>query len=435
MKYHRLRRDEYFVLQQLDGEVSLDELRSRYELAFPPQKVSAAEMNQLLLRLHQCGLTLSNTAGQGDRLHERKRKESQRRWMQQLSGILFVRFPGVDPEPLLRRIYPLARPLLTPIGFAVSVALCLIAATMLAVRWDRFCSELPSMQQWIRLDAILILAIVVGATKVLHELGHALVCKRFGGECHQIGPMLLVFTPALYCDTSDSWMLPSRWQRAAVGLAGMGTEVLISMIAAFVWMGTAPGLIHYVAMNVMVVCSISTLLFNANPLLRYDGYYVLSDLCDVPNLAEESRNLLASTLNRFFFGIDEGPFATRSRSARFWMLTYAGARGLLPLESDLRDSLVHCQRPASLRSTVRRCFALCLCHRRNRLLHATTAGSLLSKSRPTKPDPKGSFIAERRRYRLPAADLCLAAACDRSSPGTPHSRKRDAGLCADARID
>ena len=113
MKYHRLRPDEYFVLQQLDGRVSLDELCRRYERAFPPQKVSAAEMNQLLLRLHQCGLTISSTSLQGDRLHERSQKEWRRRWMQQLTGILFIRFPGVDPEPLLRRIYPLARPLLS----------------------------------------------------------------------------------------------------------------------------------------------------------------------------------------------------------------------------------------------------------------------------------------------------------------------------------
>ena len=118
---------------------------------------------------------------------------------------------------------------------------------------------------------------MIGGTKVFHELGHALICKHFGGECHQIGPMLLVFTPALYCDTSDSWMLPSRWQRAAVGMAGVATEILLAAVATMVWVSTAPGLTHYIAMNVMLVCSVSTLLFNANPLLRYDGYYVLSD--------------------------------------------------------------------------------------------------------------------------------------------------------------
>jgi putative peptide zinc metalloprotease protein len=179
------------------------------------------------------------------------------------------------------------------------------------------------MNQWLRLDAVLILAAVIGCTKVLHEIGHALTCKRFGGECHQIGPMLLVFTPALYCDTSDSWMLPSRWQRAAVGMAGIATEVLLAAIATFVWVSTAPGLVHYIAMNVMLVCSVSTLLFNANPLLRYDGYYVLSDLCDVPNLGEKSRRLLAGHTNKLIFGFDEMAPELMTASARFWMLTYA----------------------------------------------------------------------------------------------------------------
>lgn len=323
MKYHRLRPDEYFVLQQLDGQVSLDQLRERYEREFAPQRVSTSEMNQLLMRLHQCGLTVSKSAMQGDRLHERNQQERHRRWIQQLSGILFIRFPGVDPEPLLRRLYPLARPLLSPIGMFFSILLCLAASGLLVVQWDRFRGEMPGMDRWLQFDAILILAAVIGVTKMCHELGHAIVCKHFGGECHQIGPMLLVFTPALYCDTSDSWMLSSRWQRAAVGLAGMATELLIAALATVVWFATAPGIIHYVAMNVMVVCSVSTVLFNANPLLRYDGYYVLSDLCDMPNLGEQSRRLLSSTVNRLLFGIDERPHEEYSPATRTWMLLYA----------------------------------------------------------------------------------------------------------------
>ena len=179
------------------------------------------------------------------------------------------------------------------------------------------------MGQWIRLEAVLILAAVVGLTKVFHELGHAVVCKHFGGECHQIGPMLLVFTPALYCDTSDSWMLPNRFQRAAVGLAGIGTELILASIATLVWASTAPGIVHYVSMNVMLVCGVSTILFNANPLLRYDGYYVLSDLWDVPNLGQRSTKLMSSVSSGVIFGVDEPVEEELSDYEKFWFLTYA----------------------------------------------------------------------------------------------------------------
>lgn len=322
MKYHRLRPDEFFVLQMLDGKRSLDEIQRAYQDRFAPRRVTPAELNQLLFRFHELGLTISDTAMQGARLTTRMRKDRRQRWMQHISGILFIRFPGVDPEPLLKRLAPIARPLFSRTGMAVAAIFSFVALAVFVIHWRQFSSEFPEMSQWLRLDALLILAAVIGGTKVLHELGHALICKHLGGECHQIGPMLLVFTPALYCDTSDSWMLPSRWQRAAVGMAGIAAEVLVAAIATFVWASTAPGLVHYIAMNVMLVCSVSTLLFNANPLLRYDGYYVLSDLCDVPNLGEKSRKVLAGHANRLMFGFDERPPEPTS-SGDCWMLAYA----------------------------------------------------------------------------------------------------------------
>ena len=322
LKYHRMRPDEFFVLQMLDGNHSLEQIRVAYEARFPPNRVTQAQLNQLLFRFHQSGLTLSDALLQGDRLDERRRKDRRERWMQHISGVLFIRFPGVDPEPILRRIYPLIRPFLGRVGMIAAAMICVFAAILFVGEWERFASEFPKMNQWLRLDALLILALVIGGTKILHELGHAVTCKHFGGECHQIGPMLLVFTPALYCDTSDSWMLPSRWQRAAVGAAGIATECFLAAIATFIWANTGPGLTHYVAMNVMLVCSVSTLLFNANPLLRYDGYYVLSDICDVPNLGEKSRKLLAKHSSRILFGVDE-PDPELESGSQFWLFVYA----------------------------------------------------------------------------------------------------------------
>ncbi len=325
MKYHQLRPDEYFVLELLDGTRTLEELRDAYQARFQPEKVTPAELNQLIFRFHKFGLTVSDAPLQGDRLREKQAKEKRQRLLQHVTGVLFIRFPGVDPEPLLKRLYPIVRPVLSSGGMVVGIGLAMVATGVFATRVDTFAAEFPAMNQWISAKAVLILAAVIGGTKVLHELGHAVTCKHFGGECHQIGPMLLVFTPALYCDTSDSWMLKGRFQRAAVGLAGIATEVILASIATLVWASTGQGIVHYVAMNVMLVCGVSTVLFNANPLLRYDGYFVLSDLVDVPNLAEKSRCRLAGRANQLLMGVDEVSPEPISTTEEFWLLVYAAA--------------------------------------------------------------------------------------------------------------
>lgn len=323
LKYHRMRPDEYFVLRNLEAVQSLGELKEKYEKRYQPQRVTEPQLNQLLFRFHQSGLLVSDTQSQGERLYIRRGDERRKRWQQQLSGLLFIRFPGVDPEPFLKRLYPIVRPCLSWLGMLAAALVTVVALILFLIHWERFTIEFPQMDHWLRLDSVLQLAVVIGSTKVLHELGHAIACKHFGGECHQIGPMLLVFTPALYCDTSDSWMLPSRFQRAAVGLAGIGVEVMLAAIATVVWSVTASGAVHYLAMNVMLVCGISTVLFNANPLLRYDGYYVLSDLCDVPNLGEKSRKALASVFAKQLFGVPDDSHDDVPLLSRIGLLAYA----------------------------------------------------------------------------------------------------------------
>ncbi|WP_430452824.1 biotin/lipoyl-binding protein [Rhodopirellula europaea] len=323
-QHHRLREDEYFLLTSLDGQCSLDDLRDLYQARYPNRRVRSNQINALLFRFHESGLTTSHSAMQGEPLLQRADSDRRQKRLAMASQWLFMRFPGIDPAPVMRILMPVVRPLLTLPGLMACLALVVSAAVMMLVHRQRYLAELPASHEWLTFQNAMILAAVVALTKVAHELGHAVVSERFGAKCRSIGPMLLVFTPALYCDTSGSWMIPSRSRRAAVALAGIATEVLIASIAAWVWLQTPEGLTHTVASHVMVVCGISTIVFNVNPLLRYDGYYLLSDMTDMPNLAQRGQRRWGRFLSRVFLGVETGaPNELEDGSA--WLLVYAVA--------------------------------------------------------------------------------------------------------------
>ncbi len=323
LNYFRFREEEFFLLNQLDGTASLDEIKDRFEAEFPPQKITLEELQQFLGMLHRSGLIVADVPEQGYHLLKRRRERRKKELIQTFSNILAVRFKGIDPERLLNALYPYVRWVFHPVTFILCVILWISALLLVLVEFNVFLSRLPTFHQFFTPTNALWLAAVLAVTKVIHEFGHGLSCKHFGGECHEMGVMFLVLTPCLYCNVSDSWMLPSRWHRAAIGAAGIFVELTLASLATFVWWFTEPGLVNHLALNVMFICSVSTIMFNGNPLLRYDGYYVLSDLLEIPNLRQKATQILSRKAAHLFLGLEpqDDPFLPQRNHALF--ITYS----------------------------------------------------------------------------------------------------------------
>ena len=208
--------------------------------------------------------------------------------------------------------------------------LCLLfglsALALVAVNFDVFQSRLPAFHEFFGPDNWLFLGTTLALVKVIHEFGHGLTCKHYGGECHEMGFMLLVLTPALYCNVSDSWMLPNKWHRAAIGFAGMWVELMLASIATYIWWFSERGLtINQSRCSVMFICSVSTILFNGNPLLRFDGYYILADLLEIPNLRQKSTEVLRRKLVELCLGIEQPDDPFLPKRGQFWFMLYTVA--------------------------------------------------------------------------------------------------------------
>lgn len=296
-RYFHLSLESWWLLTQLDGAATLASLQQGFEQRFFPQSLPLAELESHLAAFHRQGLVVSDAPGQSQELLERAHVIARRERWGRLLNPLAIRFRGVDPSRWLQRVSPGTRWLFSRTALCLGLTWILSAFVLLLTHFEEIRTRLPAGREYLAGSSLLLLALALGMTKIAHELGHALVCRHLGADCHELGVMLLVFTPCLYCDVSDAWMLPNRWHRAAVGLAGIWIDLLVAATAGWLWWFSQPGVFHELCGRVVLVCSLATLAFNANPLMRYDGYYVLSDLLGVPNLAGRAHAALACVVD------------------------------------------------------------------------------------------------------------------------------------------
>lgn len=301
-RFFELSADEYFLLRQFDGRSSPAEIRRRYERAFAPRRLDAGQLDEFATRLFHQGLLVSSASGQGAVLRRRSAESARNARRLALLNPLAVRLPGVDPAPFLALITPICGRLFSRAFLWIAVPLVFAAGGVTILRADALLGELRAAAAAFRPSMLFTLAIVTAGAKIIHELAHAVACRRFGGNCREIGVLLLVGVPCLYCDVTSIWMIPQRWKRAIVGAAGIIAELLLAAIAILLWNASAPGLFHDVCLQLAVVCSVATVLFNGNPLLRYDGYFILTDLVGTSNLGERSEATLRTLLKRWYCG-------------------------------------------------------------------------------------------------------------------------------------
>jgi putative peptide zinc metalloprotease protein len=310
------------LIGRMDGTRSAEELWNlaceRMGDAAPTQ----AELIAVLAQLHAADVLQTERTPDAAEILERGER---RRWLRlrsRLLGLFSWRIPLVDPERALERLLPLARPLVGWRGALVWLAVVLPAGLLLAVYWRDLAHG--SFDQLLSAQNAVAFWVLFVVLKALHELGHAVVTKAYGGEVHDMGVLFLVFTPVPYVDASAAWKFPEKWRRIAVGAAGMAVELFAAALALYVWLAAEPGLVRTLAFDAVLIAGVSTVLFNANPLLRFDGYYMLSDWLEIPNLrARASRWVGYLALRHLLGGEVERPRTARGEPR--WLVAYAVA--------------------------------------------------------------------------------------------------------------
>jgi len=319
-RVHRFSPAARLVIAAMDGRRTVEEL---WELAGRHAGEDAPtqdEIIQLLGQLHAADLLRVDVTPDVAELFERGARLERTRRRRSYSNPMAVRIPLWDPDAFLNRIDAFVRPLWGRLGALLWLAAVVPALVLIPPHWPELTENLSD--RVLTVGNLAVLWLVFPLIKALHELGHATAAKAWGGEVHDMGVMLLVLFPVPYVEASSASVFRSKYRRAVVGAAGMIVEIFIAAMAFYVWLLAEPGLLRAVAFNVMLVAGVTTVLFNGNPLLRYDAYYILADLIEMPNLAQRSLHYWGYLLERHLLRVAdaEPPLATRGEKA--WFIFY-----------------------------------------------------------------------------------------------------------------
>jgi len=324
LRYYRFKEQEHFLIRLMDGTQTLDDAQKQFENRFRPDRLTLEDLEHFGQQLLTAGLVQNESPQAGKLLFDRRSKRKRSELMQYITNILYIKVPVFDPEKTLTRMLPYLSWMFTTWFMLLSMAIMLWALMLVLTNFQDFRDKLPSYQEFFSFKTIIYMWAALGTVKVIHEFGHGLSCKAFGGEVHEMGFLILCLSPAMYCNVSDAWMLPNKWKRIIISGAGIYVELMIASLATFVWWNTeSHPFVNYMALALMVVCSVSTVVFNGNPLMRFDGYYVLADWLEIPNLRERANRYLNRVAQEYCLGIEQQPEPYMEPWRRTLFLVYA----------------------------------------------------------------------------------------------------------------
>ncbi|MFV8570618.1 hypothetical protein ACNQ6O_05320 [Marinobacter sp. SBS5] len=319
-RHLRFNASAYEFIGRLDGEHSVEEIFSKTHAVLGEDAPSQDDIVLILTQLFAMDLLRSELPSEAKEFFNRFQNERRIRRQRAVMNPLAIRIPLLDPDTILNRFMPWVRPVFSPMGAAVWLLVVGFAGLLGLV-------NIPEISASVNADVLLpanlvLMLMTFVIIKVIHEFAHAFTVKMWGGEVHEMGVTLLVLAPVPYVDASAAWEIADKYKRALVGAVGVLVELFIAALALFVWLAVEPGLVRDLAFNALLICTVSTFLFNANPLLRFDGYYVLQDLAEIPNLYTRASRYYLYLIQRYLFGIPSARSPVTAEGEAVWFGVY-----------------------------------------------------------------------------------------------------------------
>lgn len=319
-RIHRFTPAARLVIAAMDGKRSVQKLWELANWHLGEDAPTQDEIIHLLGQLHKADLLQSDVTPDVAELFERGERDAKAKLRRSYINPMAVRIPLWDPDAFLNRVAGFNQLLWSRWGALLWLMVLLPAMVLLPSHWSELTNNFSD--RVLEVDNLMLLGAVFAVIKALHELGHATATKAGGGEVHDMGVMLLVLMPVPYVEASASTVFKSKYRRALVGAAGMLVELFLAAIAFYLWLLLEPGVVRAIMFNVMLVAGLTTLIFNGNPLLRYDAYYILSDLIEIPNLANRSLRYWGYLLERYLLGLRDAEAPQASPSEKAWLGFY-----------------------------------------------------------------------------------------------------------------
>ena len=299
-RFFRIGLSEYHLVSQLDGTVTMSDAIARSSSQLGGEALGEQEAINIFKWLIDSGLATTSASRSSGRLIESSDKSQRRKQIAKLNPVT-PKFPLFNPDRLLEKLTRIGGWLFS---FPMFIAWCIIVGIStyhVHANWELMFggqSNIFARDNWIWL------ILTWSGLKILHELAHGVACKRYGGEVRQCGIVLIVLIPLPFVDVTSSWRFRSKWKKIYVAAAGMYIEVFFAALAAIAWCYLDSPVLKQHAMNLMLAGTVTTLLFNANPLMRFDGYYILSDWLELPNLGTHGQQWLKWVGKKFYLGME-----------------------------------------------------------------------------------------------------------------------------------